>query len=104
MLKKAKYRNKKVEIDGITFDSLKEGHRYNQLKLLQRGGVISDLQLQVRFDFELNGVKMGFYKADFGYIEEGKRVIEDVKGMKTPVYNLKKKMMLAFHDIKIRET
>lgn len=103
-MKRPKYKNKKVKIDGITFDSLKEGRRYNQLKMLQRGGVISDLKLQVRFDFELNGVKMGFYKADFTYTEKGEYIVEDVKGFKTPMYNQKKKMMLGFHGIKIKET
>lgn len=103
---KNKYRAKKVVIDGFTFDSGKEGRRYLELKLLVRSGDIRDLELQVRFDFEHNGVNLGFYKADFTYSETLpiKHITEDVKGMKTPVYNLKKKMMKAFHNIEILET
>ena len=100
----SKYKAVKTIVDGIKFDSKKEAKRYQELKLLERGGVIKDLELQPRFDFVLNGVKMGFYKADFRYTEDDKIVIEDVKGFKTPMYNLKKKMMRAFHGIDIFET
>jgi len=100
----SKYRNKKVVIDGIAFDSQAEGRRYSDLKLLSMGRAITELELQPRYDFELNGVKIGFYKADFRYIENGETVVEDVKGIKTPVYNLKKRMMRAFHGIEIKET
>ena len=105
-MRRNKYNNKKVVIDGFKFDSKAEGRRYEELKSLERGKIILDLELQPRFDFELNGVKMGFYKADFRYhdMEKGCIIIEDVKGMKTPVYNLKKKMMKAFHNIEIFET
>lgn len=99
-----KFGNKKVIIDGIKFDSQKEGSRYLELKLLERANEIIGLELQPRYDFEHNGVKMGFYKADFRYWEHGKQVVEDVKGYKTPMYNLKKKMMKAFHGIEILET
>ena len=99
-----KYRAIKTIVDDITFDSKKEAKRYSQLKLMLRAGAISDLKLQPRFDLIVNGVKCGFYKADFDYIENGKRVIEDVKGMKTPVYNLKKKLVKAIHGIDIFET
>ena len=100
----SKYRAVKVVIDGIKFDSKKEGARYNQLKLLERAGKIKDLKLQPRFDLIINDCKCGFYKADFDYVENGKRVIEDVKGMKTPVYNLKKKLIKAIYGIEIFET
>ncbi len=103
-MSKSKYRAKKCEIDGIKFDSLKEGRRYKNLKLLERAGEISELSLQPKFDLIVNGKKCGFYKADFRYIENGKEVIEDVKGMKTPVYNLKKKLIKAIYDIDIFET
>lgn len=99
-----KYRAIKTIIDDITFDSKKEARRYVELKLLVKAGVISDLKLQPRFDLIINGCKCGFYKADFDYIENGKRVTEDVKGMKTPVYNLKKKLIKAIYGIEIFET
>ena len=99
-----KYRAIKTIVDGIKFDSKKEAMRYVQLKLLVKSGVISGLKLQPRFDITINDCKCGFYKADFEYIENNKTVIEDVKGMKTPVYNLKKKLIKAIYGIEIFET
>lgn len=99
-----KYKAIKTVVDGITFDSKKEAKRYVELKLLVKSGVISELKLQPRFDLIINDCKCGFYKADFEYIENGKTVIEDVKGMKTPVYNLKKKLIKAIYNIDIFET
>lgn len=103
-MRKNKYNAKKVTIDGITFHSGAEGRRFVVLKLLEKAGDIKNLELQPRFDFMHNGVKMGFYKADFRYIEKGLSVVEDVKGQKLPIYNLKKKMMKAFYNIDIYET
>jgi len=105
----SKYKAVKTIVDGIKFDSKKEAARYQELKLLERGGHIKDIELQPRFDFVLNDVKMGFYKADFRYKlkfygDEYREIIEDVKGFKTPMYRLKKKMMKAFHGIDILET
>lgn len=104
--KMTKYGNKKITIDGITFDSKKEGRRYQELKLLERAGEIFHLELQPRYDFHHNGVNLGFYKADFKYVENGELVVEDVKSeitKKHPVYRLKKKMMKAFYGIEIKE-
>ena len=104
MRKLNKYKAVKTVVDGIKFDSKKEARRYGQLKLLVKAGEISELKLQPRFDLIVDGTKCGFYKADFEYIEGGKVVIEDVKGMKTPVYNLKKKLVKAIHGVDIFET
>ena len=90
--------------DGTWFDSKKEAKRYAELLILQRSGQISNLRLQPRYDMILNGVKICSYSADFRYLDGLKLVVEDVKGYKTPVYNLKKKMMRAFHAIEIFET
>ena len=105
-MKKNKYGAKKTVVDGIKFDSKRESERYKELKLLEKAGEISRLRLQQRFDFEVNGVRLGFYKADFVYDEKGRQfvTVEDVKGFKTPVYNLKKKLMKAIHGIDILET
>ena len=100
----SKYHAKKTVVDGIKFDSKKESLRFLELRMMERAGEIRYLKLQPRFDFELNGTKMGFYKADFQYWKDGAVVVEDVKGFKTPVYNLKKKMMKAFHGVEILET
>lgn len=98
--KKTKYHNIKT---ATGFDSKKEERRWNELCLLQKAGKISDLEKQKRFDIVVNGHKICFYKADFVYQENGKQVTEDAKGMKTPVYNLKKKLLFATHGIVIRE-
>ena len=101
-----KYKAIKTVVDDIKFDSKKEAKRYLQLKLLLRAGKITNLELQPKFDLMVNGNKCGFYKADFRYIDEEKNeaIVEDVKGMKTPVYNLKKKLIKAIYDIDIFET
>ncbi len=91
-------------VDGIVFDSKKEATRYGELKLLVRAGQITGLRRQPRFDIVVNGVKIGFYKGDFGYDENGKSVVEDVKGMKTPMYRLKKKLVEALYGFEITET
>lgn len=107
--KKSKYKAEKCEYDGIKFDSQKERDRYIELKLLEKGGAISDLQLQVPFvlqdEFEFNGKKILpiKYIADFTYWENGELVIEDVKGVKTDVYELKKKMFMYRYKKYIRE-
>jgi len=93
-----KYKNKKTTLDGIRFDSRKEANRYAELKLLERGGVITNLQTQPCFElqpkFEKNGEKYRAIKycADFSYMENGKPVVEDVKGKETDVFKLKHKM------------
>lgn len=102
--KRMKYRNVKTEIDGIKFDSKKEANYYGKLKLLLKSGDVISFERQVRYNFELNGVKIGAYVADFviQWKTLGTKVV-DVKGMKLPIYNLKKKMMKAFHGIDIME-
>lgn len=75
-----------------------------QLKLLQKQGLISDLQEQVKYPIVWNGVKVCTYIADFKYQEGDKEVIEDVKGMITAIYRLKKKLMKACYNIEILET
>jgi hypothetical protein len=99
-----KYRAIKTVVDGIKFDSKKEAGRYKGLRLLEKCGEITELTLQPRFDLIINDVKCGFYKADFQYVMDGKTIVEDVKGMKTPVYNLKKKLIKAIYGIEIFET
>lgn len=101
-MKPNKYKAKKTTIDGIVFDSMAEGHRYEGLKYLQQGGEISDLELQPKFVFAIGHKKMFTYRADFQYMENGELIIEDVKGMTTPVFNLKKKIIEADKGIEIR--
>lgn len=102
---KSKYHAKKTEVDGITFASRKEAARYQELRLLERGGVITDLRLQVPFVLVEKSCygRAIKYVADFVYIEDGQMVVEDVKGYRTDVYKLKKRL-LAERGIEIRET
>jgi hypothetical protein len=97
-----KYRAKKIEVDGLTFDSQKEAARWFDLLNLQGAGMITDLQRQVRFD--LHGQHMPLvsdkgcrlsYVADFVYRRDGVQVIEDAKGFKTQEYKLKKAILRA---------
>lgn len=106
-----KYRNRKTEIDGITFHSRKEGERYLELKMLQRAGKIRDLSMQVEFELipKQKGEQACKYKADFVYYvaDTGKMVVEDVKGYKKgaayQLFSIKRKLMLWQHGIKIVE-
>lgn len=106
----SKYHAKKTEIDGIEFDSAKEAKRYTKLRDMAEAGVIQDLRLQVPFEllpsFECDGVKYrGMkYVADFVYIRDGKRVVEDCKGFKTAEYKLKKKLMAYINHVNIEES
>lgn len=111
-----KYGNKKIQLDGILFDSKKEANRYCELKLLEHCGKIAELQLQKEFvlipaQYEGDGKQRKCveravkYKADFYYFDfdTGRYVCEDTKGFKTKEYILKRKMMLYFHKIRIFE-
>lgn len=107
-----KYHSKKTKFDGITFDSKAEALRYCELKILQQAGVIKDLRLQPEYilqeGFKKNGktYRKIAYRADFEYFdnEKGKVIVEDVKGMETEVYKLKKKMFeLKYPELTITE-
>jgi len=104
-VKPSKYHNRKVLSQNIQFDSCKEMNRYQELLLLERAGEITNIELQVRYDLVVNGHKLGFYKADFRYEEVATStvIVEDVKGVRTPVYMLKKKLMKALYGIEIIE-
>ena len=100
-----KYRNQKITIDGHTFDSMKEANRYCELKILVKAGEIVDLILQPSFVIcpavRWNGKKLRArkYIADFKYTEKSrivcKFVVEDVKGMRTAMYILKRSLFLS---------
>ena len=108
----SKYNNVKTVVDGITFDSQKEAKRYNDLKILQRLGHIRNLVLQPRYELQPSFKKgKTYYRkieyvADFQYFDThlNKIVVEDVKGMKTDVYKLKKKMFeYQYPDLELKE-
>lgn len=104
-----KYRNKKVQVDMYVFDSIRESQRYKELKLLERAGEISNLELQPHFllqeSFKKNGktYRKIEYIADFKYTEKEKTIVEDVKGMQTDVFKLKHKLFeKKYPDLKLR--
>jgi hypothetical protein len=123
---KSKYNAKKVEIDGIRFDSVKESRRFLELKAMQEAEVISDLRRQVKYvlipaqrEPETVGKRGGkikgkllerecSYVADFVYKDaQGNTVVEDVKGYRGggayEIFKIKRKLMLYVHGIKIIE-
>ena len=121
-MRKNKYHARKVTVDGIVFDSRKEADRWRELKLLERAGKITELKRQVKFtliptqrkfccEIDKNGrFKKGevlerpvAYIADFAYMQDGKYIVEDTKGVKTPEYVIKRKLMLWLKGIRIRE-
>lgn len=99
-MKYSKYRAKKTKIDDIVFDSYMEAKRYRQLVLLEMAGEISDLVLQPKFrlmdSFRHDGktIRAIDYVADFMYKEDGKLIVEDVKGMRTKDYIIKSKLFI----------
>lgn len=102
-----KFRAVKTELDGHRFDSKAEAKRYSHLKLLERIGEISELELQPQYDFVINGMKVCSYLADFRYrmVASGDVIVEDVKSAptRTPEYRIKNKLMKAVHGIDVVE-
>ena len=127
----SKYHNKKIRSDGYVFDSIKESHRFAQLRLMERHGEIKSLVVHPVFEITVNGEKVCNFIPDFSYlvqarkvIPEGEvvnyvrekgmlfeRIVEDCKGFdkktgwnsRTPVYLLKKKLLCVMHGIEVHE-
>ena len=123
MIGRNKYHNRKYSADGEVFDSKKEYQRWQELKLLEKAGEITELRRQVPFELLPNqrepdkigprgGRKPGriierkaVYVADFVYRDRaGQEVIEDCKGMRTKEYILKRKLLLFRFGIRILES
>ena len=118
---RSKYYAKKITVNGITYDSKKEARRHAQLLEMERKGDIKDLRRQVKFVLiptqrepdtigPRGGVKKGkllehecAYIADFVYEANGKRIVEDTKGVRTKEYIIKRKLMRYVHGIRIQE-
>jgi hypothetical protein len=102
---KSKYNNQKCVVDGITFDSQKEGGRWMQLQMLLRANLISDLKRQVAYELNPGGTHSLKYVADFVYKNDrGEEIVEDCKGFRTVIYKKKGALMLKVHGITIKET
>jgi|SRR6186997_866181 len=109
----AKYAAVPTVVDGVRFASKKEARRYAELRLLEQAGQIRELELQPVYVLHVSQAahpfvraSVGKYVADFRYREgpQGLLVVEDVKGCKTPVYRLKKRMVAAEYGVIVRET
>lgn len=120
-----KYKNKKIVVDGIEFDSKAEAARYGELVQLQRAGKISDLELKKKYELipsqyvnvctadgkikKRCAERAVTYTADFVYTQDGETIVEDVKGYKIPKsagyakFVLKRKLMLYRYGIIVRE-
>src|SRR5215216_1188795 len=79
----SKYGNRRTEVDGLSFASKREARRYMDLREQQRAGLIADLRTQVEFPVVVNGVQVCCYLADFTFVRDGVRVVEDAKGCRT---------------------
>lgn len=120
---KSKYHNRKTN----GFDSKKEADRAAELKMMERAGIIQDLKFQVKFtlseakreftkEFYKKGPRKGqpklgkvfenacVYVADFTYYQDGRYIVEDCKGFRTPEYIVKRKWMLEKYGVRIYET
>lgn len=104
-LRSGKYFAIKTVVDGIMFASKAEAGRYVELRLMVRSGLIENLELQPRFPIIVAGKKICVYIADFRYrfTRSGELITEDVKGVRTPVYRIKKKLVEAIYKITITE-
>ena len=114
MVRRNKFFSKKVTIDGIKFDSKKEGEFYQELKALERKGKIKNLELQKEFvlqeSFKINGKtrRKITYRADFSYVttEDGILHVVDVKSpytAKDKLYRMKKKMFEYKYNMELEE-
>lgn len=103
---KSKFRNVKVTVDGIRFDSLGEAARYIHLKDLERRGEIQNLVCHPSYELKIGAVRIGKYSADFGFDIGDEHIVEDYKvsATKTEAYGLRKKLMYAIHGIKVVES
>jgi len=106
----SKYRAVRTTVDGVTFASQREAARYGVLRLLERAGAICHLRLQPRYPLWVRPIRegppvyIGTWIGDFEYDRPtGGTVVEDVKGVRTPVYKLKKRLVEALYGIQIVE-
>jgi hypothetical protein len=111
---RSKYGARVQEVDGVRFDSRKEARRYQELRILERAGLIRDLELHPRYAIVVRELKdvaqwitCGHYTADFRYLDVERRetVIEDVKSTvtRTTAYRLRKRLVEAIYGIRILE-
>jgi DeoR/GlpR family transcriptional regulator of sugar metabolism len=100
----SKFHSKITIVDGIKFHSAKEARHYINLKMMVKGGLVTVFERQVKFPISIDNIHICNYYADFVvYFTTGIREVQDVKGFKTDIYKLKKKLVEASYKIKIVE-
>jgi hypothetical protein len=98
---KSKYKNQRVTVDGLRFDSKREAKRYSLLMAMKEAKTVLGFCRQPRFPLP-GGVE---YVADFIiWWSDGRVTVEDVKGVRTKTYRLKKRQVEAIHHVEITET
>jgi hypothetical protein len=102
MAKRSKYGNRKCVLNGMLFDSILERDRYLFLIEQQKLGFIKRLARQEKFTFQINGIIICNYIADFSYRLNGVEITEDAKGVKTAVFNLKAKLFRSVYGYDIQ--
>ena len=101
---RAKFKNIRTEKNGQKFDSKWEAERFEQLKLMEAAGEICDLRSQVSFPLMVGDALIGAYVADAVYVmSDGRKVVEDAKGCKTPLYRWKSRHFKAQYGFAITE-
>jgi hypothetical protein len=100
----SKYGNVRTVVDGIAFHSAKESRRWGELRLLERAGAITALERQPVYLIKINSTLIARYIGDFRYEDHGQTVVEDVKGITTPMFRLKSKLVKAIYGIEIKVT
>lgn len=98
---RSKYHAVPTIVNGIRFASRREARRYGVLILAERVGQISDLRLHTQWPLQVNGVTVAYYVDDFSYYRDGAFVVEDAKGVQTPVFRLKRRMFRAEYGFDI---
>lgn len=110
--KRNKFGARKTQIDGFTFDSLAEANHYRELRLREQAGEITDLKLQPEYllhpafkDRDGKNHRAIYYRTDFSYNEQGRRIVEDFKGFETEVFRIKRKLFLfKYPELVLRVT
>lgn len=97
-----KFQNHYVILDHLTFDSLREAQKYSQRVWLLAQNIISDLIVHPRFELRVDGQKVCSYVGDFRYTHKDKKIVEDIKGVETPVFKLKAKLFrILYPDLQL---
>ena len=100
-MRRNKYNAKRTSVDGYMFDSMREAHHYGDLKLMERAGELSGIEVHPVYPIEINGMRICAVEADFRFVQRGTIRVQDVKGMDTALSKIKRKLVKAIHGVEI---